>query len=280
MGVNLRSLIGKLNHETRGAIESAAGLCLSRTHYDVEIEHYMMKLLDVNDGDLTFILKHYGIDRPRLARDLTASLDKLKTGNARTPALSPSIVKMMQEAWNIGSLDFGDNQIRSAYTILALVTNEELTRMVRGSSKEFEKINADDLKKEMNNIVGASIEESSSAPADASGGGQPRAGGGKTPNLDQYTVNMTERAKGGKMDPVLGRDFEIRQIVDILTRRRQNNPILVGEAGVGKSAVVEGFAMRIAQGGAADPPQRDAALARSRAAAGRRGCEGRVREPA
>jgi type VI secretion system protein VasG len=156
---------------------------------------------------------------------------------------------MMQEAWNIGSLDFGDNQIRSAYTILALVTNEELTRMVRGSSKEFEKINADDLKKEMNNIVGASIEETSSAPADGGGGqGQPRAGGGKTPNLDQYTVNMTERAKSGKMDPVLGRDFEIRQIVDILTRRRQNNPILVGEAGVGKSAVVEGFAMRIAQG--------------------------------
>jgi type VI secretion system protein VasG len=249
MNVNLRSLIGKLNGQTRGAIEAAAGLCLSRTHYDVEIEHYLLKLLDVPDTDFLFILKQYGIDRSRLAKDLTTSIDRLKSGNARTPALSPTLVRMMTAAWTIGSVDFGAGQIRSGFTILALVVDDELSRLVRSTSKEFEKISAEDLRKNLNTIVGESSEDA--APAYTGGTsdqpGAPKAGG-KTPNLDQYTVDLTAKAKSGVLDPVLGRDFEVRQLVDILTRRRQNNPILVGEAGVGKSAVVEGFAMRIANG--------------------------------
>ena len=112
MNVNLRSLIGKLNSQTRGAIEAAAGLCLGRTHYDVEVEHYLLKLLDVTDGDLIQILRHYGIDRSRFAKDLTVSLDRLKSGNARTPALGPSLVQMMTLAWTIGSVDFGAGQIK------------------------------------------------------------------------------------------------------------------------------------------------------------------------
>ncbi|HUG40006.1 MAG TPA: type VI secretion system ATPase TssH [Longimicrobiales bacterium] len=248
MNVNVRSLIGKLNNETRNAVESAAGLCLSRTHYDVEIEHYLVKLLDSPDGDLTFILKHYGIDRSRVARELTASLDALKTGNARTPSLSPSLVKMLTTAWTLGSVEFDASRIRTGHTILALAADEDLKRMLPQISKELLKVNPEDLRKELAAIVGGSAEEAGAARGPSAAGTEAPARSGKTPNLSQYTVDLTERARQGTIDPVLGRDFEIRQVVDILTRRRQNNPILVGEAGVGKTAVVEGFAMRIVNG--------------------------------
>jgi type VI secretion system protein VasG len=249
MNVNLRSLIARLNDQTRSAVEAAAGLCLTRTHYDVEIEHYLVKLLDATAGDLSYILKHYGVDRSRLARELTASLDGLKSGNARTPTLSPTFVRMISEGWLVGSIEFGAARIRSGHTILALVLNEELNRLVRAVSKEFDKIPADDLRRNFLTIVGNSVEEADATPAQFGESGAPgRPVGGKTPNLDQYTINLTERAKQGRIDPVLGRDFEIRQVVDILTRRRQNNPILVGEAGVGKTAVVEGLAVRVVNG--------------------------------
>ena len=249
MAVNLRALIGKLNDTTRNALEAAAGLCLSRTHYDVEVEHYLMKLLDSSSGDLSAILKHFEVDKSRLAAELTRSLNKLKSGNARNPALSPTLRNMLQEAWTLGSIDYSAAQVRSGFTILALASDEDLARMMREVSREFQKINADSLRKDFQQIVATSDEEASAAGAPApEAGGAPRPAGGKTPNLDQYTINLTGNARAGKIDPVLARDFEIRQVVDILTRRRQNNPILVGEAGVGKTAVVEGFAIRIVQG--------------------------------
>ena len=251
MNVNLKSLIGKLNHPARTALESAAGLCLSRTHYNIEIEHYLSKLLDQTDGDAARILRHYGVDTGRLNKEIERSLDKLKNGNARTPAMSPDVLKMLTEAWTIGSIDFGAGQIRTGFTLLALAANEELSRLVLESCKEFQKIQAETLRKDFLAIVEGSSEDAQTATAEsaaAGGAGPARAAGGKTPNLDQFTVNLTENAKNGKIDPVLGRDFEIRQIVDILMRRRQNNPILTGEAGVGKTAVVEGFAVRVANG--------------------------------
>jgi len=252
MGVDLRSLIGRLNDATRRVMEASAGLCLSRTHYDVEIEHFVMKMIEQTDGDTAIIIKHFGIDRSRLAAELTRSLDKLKTGNARNPALSPSLVKMLTEAWTVGSINYNAGKVRTGYCILALLTNDELQRIIRDVSKEIGKISVDLLKKDLPALFELSSEDDAplaTAESAASGGdGARRPMGGKTPNLDQYTVNLSERAKGNKIDPVLGRDFEIRQVVDILTRRRQNNPILVGEAGVGKTAVVEGFATRIAHG--------------------------------
>src|SRR5579864_4436187 len=255
MGLNLKALIGKLDHSARAALEGAAGLCLSRTHYDIEIEHYLMKLLDSTGDDFDKIAKHFEIDRSRLTNELNRSLDKLKSGNARTPAISPTILKMLTEAWTIGSIDFSASQVRTGFTILALVSNEDLSRIVREISREMQKIQPEALRKDFAAIVALSHEETIAAASgsDAATAGAPRPGSGKTPNLDQYTVNLTENAKKGKIDSVLGRDAEIRQIVDILTRRRQNNPILTGEAGVGKTAVVEGFALRVAQGDVPPP---------------------------
>jgi type VI secretion system protein VasG len=167
MGVNLRSLIGKLNDATRNAVEASAGLCLSRTHYDVEIEHYLMKLLDSSSGDFACIAKQFGVDKARLSAELTRSLDKLKSGNARTPALSPSLLKMLTEAWTLGSIDYGAGQIRTGFTVLALATNEELARLVREVSKEFQKIQADSLRKDFQAIVAMSSEEVRTAAEEA-----------------------------------------------------------------------------------------------------------------
>jgi len=252
MGLNLKALIGKLNDPARLALEGAAGLCLSRTHYDVEIEHYLTKLLDSTSGDFAAIIKHFEIDKSRLTADLARSIDKLKSGNARTPAISPTVLKMLTTAWTIGSIDFNAGQVRTGFTIVALVSDEELARLINDVSREFQKINADALRKDLLGIVALSS-ETTTAPAAATPGEAVKPGGGKTPNLDQYTVDLTGNARKGKIDPVLGRDAEIRQVIDILTRRRQNNPILTGEAGVGKTAVVEGFALRVAQGDVPPP---------------------------
>ena len=254
--MNLKALIGKLNDPTRSALEAAAGLCLSRTHYDIEVEHYLTKLLDVTNNDAASIFKHFGVEVSRLSGELARALDRLKSGNARTPALSPTLIKMMTEAWTIGSIDYGAGQIRTGFTILALASNDELVRLMRDVSREFQKIQPEALRKDFSSIVSSSSEEDQTVTAAAAGAAAPSAGprgSGKTPNLDQYTVNLSDKAKTGKVDPVLGRDFEIRQVIDILMRRRQNNPILTGEAGVGKTAVVEGFALRVAQGDVPPP---------------------------
>jgi type VI secretion system protein VasG len=253
MGLNLKSLIAKLNDQSRGALEGAAGLCMSRTHYDIEVEHFLTKLLDLSDNDFAAIIKHFEIDKSRLTTELARSLDKLKSGNARTPAISPTVLKMLTTAWTIGSIDFNAGQVRTGFTILALTSEEELSRLMRDVSKEFQKINADALRKDLMGIVTLSVETASTGFSSPSQGEGAKSAGGKTPNLDQYTVDLTGNAKKGKIDPVLSRDPEIRQVIDILTRRRQNNPILTGEAGVGKTAVVEGFALRVAQGDVPPP---------------------------
>ena len=156
MSVNLRSLIGKLNAPMKGCIEGAAGLCLSRTHYDVEIEHWMVKALDAQDGDVAAILRHYGINRTRLADDLARGLDRLKSGNARTPSLSPSRVKMVTEAWTIGSIDFAAPPVRTGHCLLALLANDELKRLAADISRELEKIPAEGLKQDFATITAPS----------------------------------------------------------------------------------------------------------------------------
>lgn len=248
MSTNVRSLINKLNDATRSALEASAGLCLSRTHYDIEIEHLLVKLLDAPGSDVPIILKQFGLDKSRVTADLTRSLDRLKSGNARTPTISPTLLTALKEAWNIGSLNYAAGQVRSGFVLLAALTIDESHRLLQDTSREFEKISVEGLQKEFLTITQMSSETASPLGSTDASGVPSAPVSGKTAHLDQYTVNLTENARNGRIDPVLGRDHEIRQIVDILMRRRQNNPILTGEAGVGKTAVVEGFALRVAQG--------------------------------
>jgi type VI secretion system protein VasG len=248
--IDLRTLVAKLNAPCRQALEAAAGLTLSRSHYNVEVEHWLIKLLEIPGGDLTAILTHYGVDTGRVSADLNRVLDKLKTGNSRAPALSPQIVTLAREAWLLASLAGGAAQVRSGHLLTAFLSDDALAPVAREASAQFASIPPEGLRNELDKITAGSAEDQKAAPASAGAApGAPAAGGRIAGGaLDQYTIDLTARAKAGKIDAVLGRDAEIRQIIDILTRRRQNNPILTGEAGVGKTAVVEGFALRIAAG--------------------------------
>ena len=246
--IDLRSLVAKLNDPCRQALEAAAGLTLSRSHYNVEIEHYLLKLLDIPGSDMQACLTHYGVDTGALAAGLNGVLDRLKTGNSRAPALAPQVVTLAREAWILASLAGTASRIRSGHLLAALLNDDNLAAVAREASPEFGKIPPEALRSELANITSGTSEDAggqaqASSPEAASA--QARMAGGA---LDQYTIDLTARAKEGKIDPVLGRDSEIRQVIDILTRRRQNNPILTGEPGVGKTAVAEGFALRIAAG--------------------------------
>ena len=249
--LNLKELVGKLNDTCRAALESAAGLCLSRTNYNIEIEHWLLKLLEQDRSDFSIAVKASGVDVSRLNADLNRAIDKFKTGNGRPPALSPNVVDLIRDAWLFGSIDHGVGKVRSGHLLIAMLGSTTLRSEAHRASEQFEQVNPDAIARDFSVLLAESDEEhvpmatSSSAPA-APGQATGATGPTKTPSLDQFTIDLTARAKAGEIDPVLGRDPEIRQIIDILTRRRQNNPILTGEAGVGKTAVVEGFALRVA----------------------------------
>ena len=251
--IDLKALVGRLDDHCRRALEAAAGLTLSRSHYNVELEHWLAKLADGTDTDIAAILRHYEADHGRLMADLNRGLDRLKTGNARAPSLSPEIVEAAKQAWLFASVEHGLSRVRSGHLLWAMLADETLSRHTREISGQFARIPADALKRDLLTVTRDSIEAASvttsveGAPPDGAGEpGAPRPAGSAA--LDQFTIDLTAKAKAGRIDPILGRDTEIRQMVDILTRRRQNNPILTGEAGVGKTAVVEGFAVRIAAG--------------------------------
>jgi type VI secretion system protein VasG len=259
--VSVKPLINKLNTTCRRTlVEGAIGLCMSRTNYNVEVEHWLLKMLEPGNTDVTRIFKHYNVDPSRVHRDYTRAVDALKTGNGKAPGLSSEIQDWMREAWTLTSLEYGAGRIRSGYLLAALLADRNLGNAARSTCPELAKIPAEQLQKDAPAIIAGSSEDAEevseggavSAPS-PDGGPQPVRPGSKTPALDQFTLNLTERAKKGEIDPVIGRDFEIRQVIDILTRRRQNNPILTGEAGVGKTAVVEGFALRVVSGDVPPP---------------------------
>ncbi|HNH84176.1 MAG TPA: type VI secretion system ATPase TssH [Acidobacteriota bacterium] len=253
MNVNLKSLIGKLNPTCRAVLEASAGLCLQRTHYDVEIEHLLIKLLDVPNTDCIAIFRAFEVNQAQLGRDILRTLDRFKTGNGRTPALSPRIPQLIQEAWLVASVEFGVTSIRTGHLLLALLRNEQLARIGRETSRELLQISVEPLQRKFTEVTAGSLEAQAAttelnSPADQTQFNSQNSNSIKSAALDQFTIDLTARARKGEIDPVLGRDFEIRQVIDILTRRRQNNPILTGEAGVGKTAVVEGLALRVAKG--------------------------------
>ena len=249
--MNLKSLIGKLNPVCRSALETAAGLCMSKTNYEIEVEHFLLKLCEAQNTDLQKILRYFEINIDRFSADLTGAIESFKTGNARTPVFSPRIPGMIQDAWMIASIDYEAEAVRSGHIMVAMLGNDQSARMLYSTSEALKRISLETLEKSLLDIVKGSAED---ADPVAQKGVQPtgkdaaEAKSAGTKALDQFTINLTDQARQGRIDPVLGRDVEVRQMIDILIRRRQNNPILTGEAGVGKTAVVEGFALKIVQG--------------------------------
>ncbi len=263
------SLFGKLNPMAYKAIEGATVFCKLRGNPYVELVHWFHQIVQVQDSDLHRIFKHFDVEPSRLAQDMTDTLDRLPRGSTSISDLSSHIEEAVERGWVYGTLMFGESQVRTGHLVVGILKTKSLAHALTGISQEFQKIKADALSERFDEIVGNSPEAALSAsdgfqvgggavPGEASGA-LPPAQMGKQEALQRFSVDLTERARNGEIDPIVGRDEEIRQIVDILMRRRQNNPIRTGEAGVGKTAVVEGFALRIASGDV-PPPLRDIQL--------------------
>src|ERR1700726_445367 len=250
-------LFGKLNPIAYKAVESATIFCKMRGNPYVELVHWLFQVFQLADTDLHRILRHYAVNLSRLATDLTAALDKLPRGATSISDFSPHLEEAVERGWVFGSLLFGEDRGRTGHVVVALLKTPSLRNVFLTLSKEFSRIKLEALTDQFAQVTAGSPEESlgaadqagagGAAPGETSGAMSPPAMG-KQEALGKFSVDLTEKARKGEIDPILGRDEEIRQIVDILMRRRQNNPILTGEAGVGKTAVVEGFALRIAAG--------------------------------
>jgi type VI secretion system protein VasG len=249
---DLKTLISTLNPTCRQALEDAAGLCVKLGHHTIEVEHVLHKLLDKRNTDLRAVLTHYGIDRKVLQSELDQALYGFRSGNSKVPTFSDQVPRMLREAWMVASLQLKSARVRSGAVLVAIRTVEGLRDLMVQSAPSLRRVSATDLRRELPDLVRNTI-EARSAAAGPNSAPPPielatTDGRTDTPSLDQYTVDLTSKAKAGEIDPIIGRDGEIRQMIDILARRRQNNPILTGEAGVGKTAVVEGLARRIASG--------------------------------
>lgn len=254
MSTSLNTLIAKLNPTCRQAALLAANNCLARGHYEVDLEHLLLALLDEPASDVALVLRASRVDAHALRADLERELQRLKTGNTRTPVFSKHLIELLEQAWLIASLDSQIGRIRSGHLLLALLTAPDLAQFAERMSPLLRDVRVTDLKHKFDELTAGSreVERSNAAQnedestSDTAAADSLPGAPSKTPALDTYTSNLTQRARDGKIDPVIGREGEIRQTIDILMRRRQNNPIMTGEAGVGKTAVVEGLALRIA----------------------------------
>jgi type VI secretion system protein VasG len=252
------ALFGKLNSLGYRAIESATVFCKMRGNPYVELVHWLHQVLQQQDSDFHRIIKHFSLDASRLAKDMVEALDRLPRGASSISDLSSHVEDAVERGWVFGTLMFGDSQVRTGHLLVGMTKTSTLRNALLAISREFAKVKPEALSEDFARIVAGSPEEAMRAsdgsglsagavPGEASGAMAP-AQMGKQEALKRFSVDLTEKARKGEIDPIVGRDEEIRQIVDILMRRRQNNPILTGEAGVGKTAVVEGFALRIAAG--------------------------------
>ena len=251
--INRSAIFGKLNPVAYRAVEAAYNFTRLRNNSYVELVHWIQQILQLQDSDLHRIIKHYELDAAKLAADITKSLDELPRGTTSNVNFSAHIDEAIEHAWLKASLLFNESHIRTGYLVAGMLDNRDLASQLYQISDQFKKVKFENLVEEYDAVVGGSPEATMQAKdgfkGDAEGAdGVAPAPMGKGEALAKYTVDLTEEARNGDMDPIVGRDEEIRQMVDVLMRRRQNNPILTGEAGVGKTAAVEGFAQRIVRG--------------------------------
>jgi len=241
MKSNLKGLVARLNPYCTRALEGASGVCVNRSHYEVSIEHMLLQLLEDSQSDIPLLLAHFEIDPTVWKKQLQQELEGLKNGNPGKPVFSSALLNLFEDAWLASSVHLGQSQIRSGSLLAALSDNP--MRYGGEFLESIDKISMEAIAEQFDSLAEVSTEKAASA-----GGAAPAGlpGGGSA--LEKYTTNFTEKARNGEIDPVFGRDREIRQMVDILGRRRKNNPIAVGDAGVGKTAVIEGLALKVAQG--------------------------------
>ncbi|MFC3229497.1 type VI secretion system ATPase TssH [Marinibaculum pumilum] len=275
MATDIKQIVGKLNQICYKALNDAAHLSVSQTNFQIEIEHLLIKLIAVPGCDVEQILKHYDCKVPRVESQLQEAIESFKRGSGARPSFSPQFLEMLEAAWRVTSLTLAEEKIRSGAILLAIMEDRSLRASLLQSAPELERLSPDRLRVELSQFTPHTIEAvagagggggdgaagseaggAPGAPGGGTGGTAPSAGGGEKGGgkaLDAYTIDMTAQAKAGKTDVIIGREGEIRQMIDILMRRRQNNPIIVGEAGVGKTALVEGLANRIAEGDVPPP---------------------------
>ncbi len=242
IATSIRAILEKLNKYTRTLLEGAVGACVTRGHYEVTLSHLLAQALEEGKGDFTHILAFFKINGGLIKTALNQDLKELRVGNTGKPVFSPTFMGILESAWAEASLNLGQTQIRTAALLLAARRNPGLVSP--GLGDLLAQIPVETLITKFSEITAGS-KETEDSPEGAGRGtdGAPADGSA----LQRFTQNLTEQAKAGKMDPIFGRDDEIRMVVDILSRRRKNNPILVGEAGVGKTAVVEGLALAISE---------------------------------
>ena len=267
--ISRAALFGKLNQVGYKAIEAATVFCKMQGNPNVELVHWIHQILQLQDSDLHRIVRQFNLNPSHLAADITDSLERLPRGSTTISDLSANVEESVERGWVVATLMFGEAQVRTGYLIAGILQTRGLRNALNNISDEFKALTFEKLTDKFDEIVGDSPENRMHAkdgfsvgggavPGEASGAMAPAAMG-KQEALAQFTVDLTERARQGDIDPIVGRDEEIRQMIDILMRRRQNNPILTGEAGVGKTAVVEGFAHRLASGDV-PPPLKDVTL--------------------
>lgn len=247
--VDVKAIVSRLNPSCTRALERAAGMSVSRQHHEITVEHVLASLIEDPYTDVQSIIKHFGIDPGRLTKALNGALDQLQTGNSGRPVFSPTLMTWFRDAWLLGSLTHRDQKIRSGHLVHAMVDGG--MRICGGDyATLLEAINKRELAESLDNITSDSSEQKEMAQAASAAGGAPGGDGAPTGDsaLEKFCTDLTQRARDGEIDPIFGRDREIRQMVDILARRRKNNPIIVGEAGVGKTALVEGLALKIVGG--------------------------------